>query len=272
VRDRAGGFAAQTTLFSQRMSKHLLAPLLAIDAGNTRTKLALFAADNPEPAQLWIVPSGGIEAALRSVLAEIAVLVQEEGIRIGWASVAQVDALILPEMAFPVHVTRLTTASSMPVHVAYATPHTLGIDRLLAVVGARMQATGPVLVIDAGTALTYDVADAAGVYLGGGISPGIAMRYRALHTFTARLPQVDPVFGAVPVIGNSTEASIRSGVQNGILAEVEGIIAQYQTQVGPNLRVFLTGGDAVFFSDHLKSPTFADPHLVVKGIYHSLNA
>lgn len=250
--------------------------ILAIDAGNTRTKLALFEPGKAEPLHLWQMAGAELEAGLSSVLTEIGVLfaakVATAGLHIGWGSVAQLHTIQLPKTSFEITFTHLTTAMAMPVKVAYRTPQTLGIDRLLAVVGARMQASSPVLVIDAGTALTYDIADGNGTYLGGGISPGMAMRYRALHTFTARLPLFDPIPDATAWIGDSTEASMRSGVQNGILAEVEGTVAHYRAQFGPELRVYLTGGDAAFFSAHLKSPTFADPHLVVKGIYHSLCA
>ncbi|MCB0841544.1 MAG: type III pantothenate kinase, partial [Bacteroidetes bacterium] len=125
------------------------------------------------------------------------------------------------------------------------------------------------LVIDAGTAITYDFATANGEYKGGGIAPGMAMRFRALHEFTARLPLVSSQ-SDVLLIGDSTTASIQSGVQWGIIAEVEGMISYYKSQISPDLQVFLTGGDSGFFENHLKNINFADSNLILKGIHYIL--
>jgi len=251
---------------------------LAIDIGNSRTKAALFAPSSAGPSRepilerLWMLETGLLEKDLPAIVDEASTLCHygQEPLRIGWCSVSYRGKLDFSGGAIPV--THLTTASALPIANAYTTPQTLGIDRIVAVIAAREQTpSSPVLVIDAGTAITYDVADAGGTYLGGGIAPGLAMRYRALNVFTARLPLVGVVSEEVLLVGDSTEASIRSGVQNGILAEVEGIIARYRTAFGANLQVFLAGGDAPFFSAHLKTPTFAAPHLVLYGIYHILN-
>jgi len=122
----------------------------------------------------------------------------------------------------------------------------------------------PCLVIDAGTCITYDFVDANRNYQGGGISPGLNMRFRAVHTFTAKLPLVTPIKGA-RLIGDTTESSIQSGVVNGLLAEMEGIIRLY-TEEFPGLRVILCGGDAGFFENQLKASIFASPELVLLGL------
>ena len=153
----------------------------------------------------------------------------------------------------------------LPVNNLYATPDTLGMDRLAGVCGANKLFPGsPSLVIDAGTCITYDFIDANGNYHGGSISPGLNMRFRAVHTFTAKLPLVSVKKDAA-LIGKSTESSIQSGVVNGLLAEVEGIIDRY-AQKFPGLRVILCGGDAGFFENQLKASIFASPELVLVGL------
>jgi type III pantothenate kinase len=147
----------------------------------------------------------------------------------------------------------------------YRTPATLGVDRLAAVCGARqLFPLQPCLTIDAGTCITYDIIDKDGGYHGGAISPGMKMRFEALHTLTARLPLISPAAEA-PLIGDSTESSIRSGVINGLVAELDGIIYQYQLKF-EGLRVILCGGDALFFENKLKASIFASPELVLVGL------
>jgi type III pantothenate kinase len=158
----------------------------------------------------------------------------------------------------------------LPVTNLYATPATLGVDRLAGVCGA--QQVFPLqhcLVIDAGTCITYDFLDQEGKYYGGGISPGLKMRFQAVHTFTAKLPLVIPK-GHVPLIGDSTESCIQSGVVNGVLAEIDGIIDQYSKKF-EGLRVILCGGDALFFENQLKASIFASPELVLIGLNSILN-
>lgn len=163
-------------------------------------------------------------------------------------------------------VLRIDRDTALPIGNRYRSPQTLGMDRICAAIAGRDRAPqGPVLVINAGTAITYDYVDAEGDYLGGGIAPGMRGRFRALHEFTAALPLVDPA-GPLQLIGDDTETSIRSGVLNGLLAEIEGIVARYRDLAGPALSVFLTGGDTEFLGNHLKSVTFADANLLLYGI------
>ncbi|MFZ6009266.1 MAG: type III pantothenate kinase [Bacteroidota bacterium] len=153
----------------------------------------------------------------------------------------------------------------LPVKILYATPATLGVDRIAAVCGAQQQfPLQHCLVIDAGTCLTYDFLDKHSNYHGGAISPGLNMRFQALHTFTARLPLISPAAN-VGLVGDSTESSIQSGVINGIIAEMDGIIEQYAKKFD-NLRVILCGGDTRFFENKLKASIFASPELVLSGL------
>ena len=164
----------------------------------------------------------------------------------------------------------LNAATPLPIANRYRTPETLGKDRLAAVVGAFVlfprQAC---LVVDAGTCITYDVLNPEGEYLGGNISPGIGMRLRAMHQFTARLPLVQP--GPVEEwVGNSTETALRNGAQVGALLEAEGFL-QYCRSRFRGLKAIFTGGDADFFAKRLKSEIFVNHNLVLIGLDQILN-
>lgn len=135
-------------------------------------------------------------------------------------------------------VINLSYRTPMPVTIGYATPETLGVDRIAAAVGAHAIAPGSdVLIADIGTAATYDVLTADSVFIGGNIAPGIGMRLRALNRFTARLPLIDSK-GDTPLFGNSTDTALRSGAVNGVVAE----IIYYLERLAPGARLLLTGG------------------------------
>ena len=153
----------------------------------------------------------------------------------------------------------------LPIRLNYKTPETLGKDRIaLAVAAGRIFPGHNVLIIDAGTCITYDFVNKENEYLGGGISPGITMRFKALNTFTGQLPLVNQVDNTV-LIGDSTENSIRSGVLNGVKAEVNGIIEMYDGNYS-DLKIILTGGDANYFDKSLKNNIFANSNMVLEGL------
>ncbi|MGL4632244.1 MAG: type III pantothenate kinase [Leadbetterella sp.] len=162
-----------------------------------------------------------------------------------------------------------------PIVNDYQTPTTLGLDRLASAVGAHsLFPEFNCLVIDLGTAAKYDFIDKHGVFHGGMISPGKSMRFQALHTFTQKLPLVSCDYKP-ELVGRDTISSISSGVFNGMIAEINGIIQQYQEK--GELKIILAGGDAKSFENHLKYPTFAAPNLVLDGlnrilIYNANNA
>lgn len=159
----------------------------------------------------------------------------------------------------------LTHKLPLPIKILYGTPHTLGVDRIAGACGAvKLFPDTNTLVIDAGTCITYDFTDAKGNYYGGGISPGLVMRFKAVHTFTAKLPLVTPI-DSPELIGNSTESSIQSGVILGMVGEIEAIIERYQAKY-PELKVILCGGDGPFFENKLKASIFASPDLVLFGL------
>ncbi len=160
---------------------------------------------------------------------------------------------------------QLDASLSLPINNCYKTPQTLGVDRIAAVCGAfEIFPDRDCLVIDAGTAITYDFIDRKKNYMGGAISPGISMRFKALHTFTERLPLIAQTDN-FDLIGDSTETCILSGVLNGVVQEMNGCIEQYRTAY-PNLGVVLTGGHTLFFENKLKQPIFAARDLVLSGL------
>jgi type III pantothenate kinase len=164
-----------------------------------------------------------------------------------------------------VPVLNLSGTTQVPLAKDYDTPETLGADRVAAAVGANwLVPESDLVVIDMGTCITYDLVDKQGIFRGGLISPGMKMRFNALHTFTRRLPLVEPKSDPV-LIGKSTLQAIQSGVINGMIAEIDGIIERYRHEK-PTLRVVTCGGDAPFFESKLKHPIFAVPELVLIGL------
>lgn len=157
----------------------------------------------------------------------------------------------------------------IPVTNLYHTPETLGPDRLAAAIGAYFETHQDTAVIDAGTAITYDIVTAQGEYLGGNISPGIDIRLKALHDYTARLPLVS-ADGPLPDFGKDTETAIRCGVIRGVNYEIEQFISQMLLKY-PNLLVFLTGGSKIDFEDSIKKRIFVDKYIVLKGLNVVLN-
>ena len=153
----------------------------------------------------------------------------------------------------------------LPIEVRYQTPETLGRDRIAVAVGANfMQPQKDILVIDAGTAITFEIVEASGIYLGGNISPGMTTRFHALNRYTGRLPLVEER-EFVPLFGTSTETAIVAGVVRGIVYEMDGYIDELQNKY-PGLYVFLTGGHAQYFEKRLQNVIFTEKKLVLIGL------
>jgi len=166
------------------------------------------------------------------------------------------------------HIT-LNPSTPLPFFNKYTTPETLGKDSFAAVAAAiKIFPNNHVLVIDAGTSITYDFITADKIYLGGGISPGIQMRFKALNTFTDKLPLIENI-EAAPLLGTNTKASILSGVLNGVIAEADGIINSYSDQYKP-LKIIISGGDYKYFDKKLKNSIFATPNIVMQGLMEIL--
>jgi type III pantothenate kinase len=154
----------------------------------------------------------------------------------------------------------------IPINNLYKTPKSLGTDRLAVVIGAAATMAGQnLLVIQTGTCFTYDFIDKASNYYGGAISPGIEMRFKALEHFTAKLPLVNMDENFDLIIGGDTEESIKSGVINGSVAELEGIIDRYAA-MHPDIKVVLTGGWTNYFESRINKAKFALHDLVLVGL------
>ena len=163
----------------------------------------------------------------------------------------------------------LNPDTKLPFKNRYATPKTLGNDRKALVAGAaKYFRNSNVLIIDAGTCITYDFKNDQNEYLGGAISPGLNMRYKALNAFTANLPLLDPP-DDVELVGNSTAGSIHSGILYGMCREIEGFVLNYSLRY-PNVEIIFTGGDAQFLSKRLKNGIFANSNFLLEGLNHIL--
>ena len=159
----------------------------------------------------------------------------------------------------------LNNSTPLPIKILYKSPTSLGNDRIALAVGAiKNFPKKNVLVIDAGTCITYDLINSEKEYLGGSISPGIQMRYNALHQFTSQLPLLESVDTAM-LTGVNTEDSIHSGIINGVFVEIDGIIQRYKNQY-PDIKVIVTGGNAKLFDKGLKNTIFAKPNLLMEGL------
>jgi type III pantothenate kinase len=229
---------------------------LAIDIGNTRTKWGLF--ENKELLRKGVAESGdtgAIEELLYNHPVKNSIL----------SSVSEAAAALTAMLRDRTVFMELDSDTPLPIANRYATPKTLGKDRLAAAAGAWALFPGErCLVIDAGTCITCDILSEEGAFLGGNISPGIDMRLKAMHAFTARLPLAErATLGHW--IGNSTETALQNGAQWGALWEISALTDHCAAEFG-KIKVVLTGGDANFFVKNLKREIFAHPDLVLIGL------
>ena len=230
---------------------------LTIDVGNTRVKAAVFEDDKLLLVEVFM---------LDEIITEIKKIVESYAVQEAIiANVSSISEKLLNNINKIVPLTRVSSKMQLPFTNNYATPHTLGLDRLALVFGAVLEHKNQnILIIDAGTCITYDFVSKEKEYFGGAISPGIQMRYKSLNHYTSKLPLLD---SQIPnyFIGDSTEESIHSGVVNGVVQEIEGIISQYKNKYS-DLTVVLTGGDTNFLSKQLKSSIFANQNFLLEGL------
>lgn len=235
---------------------------LVIDIGNTFTKIAVFKQDE-------LVHTAHYSTVETQILLNL--IDQYQVSKAIISSVKKETEDWRSALENKVEVKYFNAGMTAGVHNQYKTPQTLGLDRLAAVIGAKQLYPGKgSLVIDAGTAITYDWIDAEGNYFGGSISPGLNMRYKALNYYTGALPLISADDRFNDFYGNDTASAIRSGVQNGIKYELTGFIESYRKN-HPELNIVLTGGDSIFFDTLLKNSIFApyiknEPYLVLKGL------
>lgn len=174
----------------------------------------------------------------------------------------EIEVLLANETRFHL----LNHTSKIPVTTPVGKPETIGADRLGLVVAAASLFPGRNnLVVGLGTAITFNFINRNNEFLGGGISPGMEMRFRSLQVFTAKLPLIEKDWN-FPLVGYDTRTNILSGVINGMVKEIDGTIDLYIEKYR-NLNVLLTGGDSAYFARHLKNQIFADQNLIFKGLY-----
>jgi type III pantothenate kinase len=233
---------------------------LVIDIGNTAMKAACFQGKTliRSVRASWTDPEAVEEALLRLMASDpkqtliSSVSGQNKQIN-NFLKIAKLKAVYFEP------------SSGIPIINKYETPETLGKDRLAnAIAAAAAFPSKPIVVIDAGTCIKFDFITKNNEYFGGSISPGIDMRFRALHEFTARLPLLERT-ETVYLVGKNTQESIHSGVINGALAEVKGILEQYQ-MTHKDLVVIVTGGDYPLLQRTLKTSVIPEPWLTLKGL------
>ncbi len=231
---------------------------LVIDIGNTNTKFSLF---NPSGMMLTVTDNNFGPGNLEMLLNEF------PGLNRAIISSTREYSPELKEAlrtGFEIFI-ELNEHTPVPLKNGYKTPETLGKDRLAAAVGANFLYPGTnLLVVDAGTALTFDLVTEDAEYLGGNISPGLEMRFKALNNFTGKLPLIHS-HEKFPFWGDSTETAIRAGVQNGILFETDAYIDHFK-KFYKKIEIIFTGGDAKFFETKLKNSFFVHSNLISSGL------
>ncbi len=232
----------------------------AFDIGNTNTKTAVFV--DGKLVKRESKPFDQTFASMRSATYEPPQYALITSVTRSHHSLVQwLESLKIPVML-------LNAQTPLPFRNNYATPDTLGMDRLAGVAGAHALFPGKhVLVIDAGTCLKYDVLHGKQGYLGGNIAPGIQMRIDAMHHFTTKLPVVAKELPAT-MIGNSTTTALQNGAILGAILEIEGFIRHFTKEL-PGLQVVLSGGDAALVADHLAHQSIkTEPDIVLYGLLH----
>lgn len=226
---------------------------LAIDVGNTKTKIGFFEEDR-------LVSTKTFESL--ADLNQFLESKETKSVIISSVKIPYED--ILTELSSLHNPILLNNKTTLPFKSQYKSK-TIGLDRLAAVAGAQsLYSNKNILVIDLGTCITYEFLEKGKVYYGGAISPGMYMRFKSMHNFTARLPLVKPE-SVDNWISNTTEGAMLSGVVHGIQAEIEAYIQEVESKYAP-LTVIITGGDAKFFESKIKATIFAIPELVLMGL------
>ena len=181
------------------------------------------------------------------------------------SNVGRIDDSIINILKESTNLLLVSNQLKFPFKNLYKSKNTLGQDRLALVSAAAFKFPKEnVLIVDAGSCITYDFKNNNNEYLGGGISPGILMRFKSLNIFTSNLPLID--FDSIhQLIGNNTKNSINSGVINGTISEINGIIQQYCEEF-KNIRIILTGGDSNFLLKRIKNSIFADQNFLLVGL------
>lgn len=232
--------------------------ILTIDVGNTQIKSAVFEENTLVEKEVFSLCD--FQISVENILKKfkkISVLVI--------ASVGKLEKEQLGAFSERVKIYFIDREKVLPFVNKYATPTTLGVDRVVLAAGAALQfPEHNKLIIDAGTCVTYDFVDNQNVYYGGAISPGLRLRYEAMHNYTAKLPLLK-LEEPTEVVGNSTQQSMHSGVVNGLTFEIDGYIDSLKVK-NENFIIILTGGDANFLAKRLKNTIFANSNFLLESL------
>lgn len=235
---------------------------LVVDIGNTRVKYAVFDKNKMVIDQH---SESGLFLSMVKEMFEVYPTIDNAII----ASVNDFPKKEYEVLSLFCRVHMLSHDSKIPFKNSYISPQTLGVDRIaLATAAFYKNHKGNTLVIDLGSCITYEMINDYGEYLGGAISPGLKMRFKAMNDHTAKLPLLEAE-DIIDFIGNSTEKGMQSGVINGICQELDGVINQYKERF-QLLTVILTGGDAQFFAKRLKNSIFANSKFLLEGLNYLL--
>lgn len=229
---------------------------LTLDIGNSKTKLAVFNKEQLIYKKTFASnhPSGIEDIILKFKIKHSII-----------SAVKAIPTSIIDMLNKHTKPVVLHGLLDLPVAIKYMDKKKLGSDRIAGIVAAKSRFPEyPVLVIDTGSCITYDIADAGSNFLGGQITPGLRMRLKAMHHFTDALPAV-AVPEEVPMLGRSTAEAMQSGAFLGIVHEMNGFIRQYKDEF-EDLKVLLTGGNSHLFVPSLKYEIFADPNLIMSGL------
>ena len=230
---------------------------LCIDFGNTRLKAAVFhdhsfieeiniESDSIERISSLLEKYNPVKTILSSVINHN----------------PEIEILLASKTLFH----KLSNQSKLNFHIAVSKPDSIGPDRLALIAAAcHIYPNKNNLIIGLGSCITYNFVNQQHLFIGGAISPGMDLRFKSMHDYTAKLPlvQSDPNF---PFIGYDTKTNLQSGVIFGIASEIDGFIEKYSEKYG-NFNVVLTGGDAPYFASQLKNKIFADVYFLFKGLY-----
>lgn len=232
--------------------------LITIDIGNSRIKVAVF--EQNTQIELFVFEPKEAQKKIENILKKY-----PNASHSVISSVGKLNSSVLNYLQKNTNLQIISHETKFPFTNLYATPKTLGIDRMVVSAGAVLKYPNQNrLVIDAGTCITYDFIDENNNYLGGAISPGIKIRYKSLNDYTSNLPLLEKK-NIELFIGNSTENSIHSGIINGICYEIDGFISQYSLK-NQDLTIILTGGDAEFLAKRLKNPIFANSNFLLESL------
>jgi type III pantothenate kinase len=230
---------------------------LCLDFGNTRLKCAVF---NDADLKEVIVLENDDVSTIQTIIQ------QHNATKSILSSVINHNPAIEDSLAHSTKFHKLNHTSKLPITTPVGKPETIGADRLaICSAAVHLYPNQHNLAIGLGTCITYNFINKFHEFLGGSISPGMNMRFRAMHEQTALLPMIEATHD-FPLIGYDTKTNLLSGVLLGMAKEIDGIIDAYSEKYG-NFNVQITGGDMAFFVSHLKNRIFADPYLIFKGLY-----